>query len=232
MLKFMETGPEVPSLSSKYVLLNRTGLKYQEVFQDSAWFTWHQELSLCSGLRSGLETTFGSNTAQLSILPQFAFLSGWCLDLPACSWLGNPCHILCLHGRKEQEPLANPSSETATKRRSCSQGWEKPPLHVLSSAYSRRNYRSYVKWAIAKISGKYTEIIARIFSVLPLLPTSHRKKKKNRERENSTFLVGVLCFKIFFLLGMKEMIRGKTSSFLSSAATICKPSSNIFETLD
>jgi len=39
MQKCMEEGPEVPSLSSRDVLLNKTGLKNQKISQDSAWLT-------------------------------------------------------------------------------------------------------------------------------------------------------------------------------------------------
>lgn len=103
--------------------------------------------------------------------------------------------------------------------------WAKMHTDYLSSGPKRE----LCKTDHTEISGKCTPgIIARIYSLLLWLPSSGRKK--NREGEN-TFLIGALCFKIF-LFGMKEMFRGKMSSFLSSAATICKCSSNIFENLN
>lgn len=56
-----------------------------------------------------------------------------------------------------------------------------------------------------------------------------------REKEKTLFIVGAHCIKIyfiFFLLVMRKMVRGKKSSFLSSAATICKPGCNISESLN
>lgn len=224
----------------------------------ACWNSWKQILkillwTLSMSCRTGLDwnirnfsrTVHGSLGTRSSGCAQ-----GWkphlCPTQPNCPY----CHILpsCLDGVWINQPALGwgicvtfsvpleernrshwqiQAQKQVPRGESCRQGWGKPFLHVLPCiCLQQEELKELCEM------GHTPEIIARIYSLFPWLATSHRKKKKNKHRGGKLHISSRSSKIFFLLLGMKEMIRGKMSSFLSSAATICKPSSNIFEIKD
>lgn len=128
MQERIEAGPEVPSLSSKDVLLNRTVLKIRK-FSKTAHGSLDTELSLCSYVSSGLETQ--SSCPYCHILTCCLYVV-WINQL-TLGWGNQTTHIQTLSLRKKgagatgERKLRNSYRE----ENSCSQWWEKSSLLVL-----------------------------------------------------------------------------------------------------
>lgn len=182
MLKFMEAGPEVflpwtPSTSWW------TGLVWNiRKFSRTVHGSLGTRSSVCAlGPARGWKPHLGPtqpSCAHCHILP--ACLDVVWIDQPALGWgIHTTCSVPMEERKRSHWQIQ--AQKQLPRGESCRQGWEKASIHVLclASAYSRRNYRSYVKWDIWKIySWDYCK---NLFSFY--LRLIEKKKKTERERK-------------------------------------------------